>query len=136
SKPLSFSLPLLNSPLHNTCLLFSPSKKKQANFIWPSNNSSKFPKISCRLSEGAQGFPTSRSKGKMDDYNTAMKKMMRNPYEYHHDLGMNYTVITENLIVGSQLQKIEDIDHLKSEQDMGYILNLQQDRDVEYWGID
>jgi hypothetical protein len=23
----------------------------------------------------------------MEDYNTAMKRMMRNPYEYHHDLG-------------------------------------------------
>ncbi|GFQ04398.1 phosphoglucan phosphatase lsf2 chloroplastic [Phtheirospermum japonicum] len=133
---VSLSLPLLNSPLHNTCLFFSPSKQKQADPIWSPNNSSKFPKISCRPSEGAQGFPTSSSKGKMDDYNTAMKKMMRNPYEYHHDLGMNYTVITENLIVGSQPQKIEDIDHLKMEQDVGYILNLQQDRDVEYWGID
>ncbi|KAL6533026.1 Phosphoglucan phosphatase lsf2, chloroplastic [Orobanche minor] len=72
----------------------------------------------------------------MEDYNIAMKKMMRNPYEYHHDLGMNYTLITENLIVGSQPQKIEDIDHLKEEQNVGYILNLQQDKDVEYWGID
>jgi hypothetical protein len=24
---------------------------------------------------------------RMEDYNTAMKRMMRNPYEYHHDLG-------------------------------------------------
>lgn len=51
-------------------------------------------------------------------------------------LGMNYTVITDNLIVGSQPQKVEDIDHLKEEQNVGYILNLQQDKDVEYWGID
>ncbi|KAL8539363.1 hypothetical protein ACS0TY_001114 [Phlomoides rotata] len=51
-------------------------------------------------------------------------------------LGMNYTVITENLIVGSQPQKVEDIDHLKEEENVGYILNLQQDKDVEYWGID
>lgn len=71
----------------------------------------------------------------MKDYNTAMKRMMRNPYEYHHDLGMNYTFITDDVIVGSQPQKVEDIDHLK-EQNVGYILNLQQDRDVKYWGID
>ena len=50
--------------------------------------------------------------------------------------GMNYTLITENLIVGSQPQKPEDIDHLKKEENVAYILNLQQDKDVEYWGID
>lgn len=72
----------------------------------------------------------------MEEYNIAMKKMMRNPYEYHHDLGMNYTLITEDLVVGSQPQKAEDIDHLKMELNVGYILNLQQDKDVEYWGID
>ncbi|GMP61373.1 hypothetical protein CsSME_00023868 [Camellia sinensis var. sinensis] len=72
----------------------------------------------------------------MEEYNIAMKKMMRNPYEYHHDLGMNYTLITDKLIVGSQPQKPEDIDHLKREEDVAYILNLQQDRDIEYWEID
>lgn len=49
---------------------------------------------------------------------------------------MNYTLITENLIVGSQPQKVEDIDHLKEEENVAYILNLQQDEDIEYWGID
>lgn len=72
----------------------------------------------------------------MEEYNIAMKRMMRNPYEYHHDLGMNYTLITDHLIVGSQPQKSEDIDHLKKEEGVAYILNLQQDKDVEYWGID
>ncbi|QHN80538.1 Phosphoglucan phosphatase LSF2 [Arachis hypogaea] len=72
----------------------------------------------------------------MEDYNFAMKRMTRNPYEYHHDLGMNYTLIIDNHIVGSQPQKPEDIDHLKKEEGVTYILNLQQDKDVEYWGID
>lgn len=72
----------------------------------------------------------------MEEYNLAMKRMMRNPYEYHHELGMNYTLITEDLIVGSQPQKIEDIDHLKEEEKVAFILNLQQDKDIEYWGID
>lgn len=49
---------------------------------------------------------------------------------------MSYTLITEDLIVGSQPQNAEDIDHLKEEQNVAYILNLQQDKDVEYWGID
>ncbi|RYQ83396.1 hypothetical protein Ahy_B10g102075 [Arachis hypogaea] len=54
----------------------------------------------------------------MEDYNIVMKIMMRNPYEYHHDL------------------ETEDIDHLKKEEGVTYILNLQQDKDVEYWRID
>ena len=49
---------------------------------------------------------------------------------------MNYTLISDDLIVGSQPQKPEDIDHLKQEENVAYILNLQQDKDVEYWGID
>lgn len=48
---------------------------------------------------------------------------------------MNYTLITDDVIVGSQPQKAEDIDHLKDDQKVGYILNLQQDKDIEYWGI-
>ncbi|RYR10260.1 hypothetical protein Ahy_B05g078727 isoform B [Arachis hypogaea] len=67
----------------------------------------------------------------MEDYNFAMKRMMRNPYEYHHDLGLNYTLITDNLIVGSQPQKHEDIDHLRKEEGVTYILNLQQDKDIK-----
>ncbi|KAL4373777.1 hypothetical protein AHAS_Ahas05G0115700 [Arachis hypogaea] len=73
----------------------------------------------------------SKSKDGMEDYNFAMKRMMRNPYEYHHDLGLNYTLITDNLIVGSQPQKPEDIDHLKKEEGVTYILNLQQDKDIK-----
>ena len=51
-------------------------------------------------------------------------------------LGMNYTLILDNLIVGSQPQKPEDIDHLKQNENVAYILCLQQDKDIEYWGID
>lgn len=50
--------------------------------------------------------------------------------------GMNYRLIREELIVGSQPQKPEDIDHLRQEENVAYILNLQQDKDIEYWGID
>ncbi|KAM0067815.1 putative protein-tyrosine phosphatase [Helianthus debilis subsp. tardiflorus] len=46
--------------------------------------------------------------------------------------GMNYNLITDNLIVRSQPQKPEDIDHLKEEQNVAYILNLQQDGDIAY----
>jgi hypothetical protein len=55
---------------------------------------------------------------------------------YWWNTGMNYAVITDNLIVGSQPQKPEDIDHLRNEEKVVYILCLQQDKDIEYWGID
>jgi hypothetical protein len=51
--------------------------------------------VLCRSSTaGAQGGR------KMEDYNTAMKRMMRNPYEYHHDLGISRpTVFLDQSIV-------------------------------------
>jgi hypothetical protein len=158
---------LLSSPLaprKPTELLLSPRRNRYRHFS-----------INCSNSERAVVEKRS-SNNKMEDYNTAMKRMMRNPYEYHHDLGsffdlisiivlyhgvlpfwnlrlsksklslfffllclnvgMNYTIIRDNLIVGSQPQKPEDIDHLKEEEHVKYILCLQQDSDIEYWGID
>ncbi|KAI4306931.1 hypothetical protein L6164_030171 [Bauhinia variegata] len=124
-------------------VLSKQTKKKWAgHFMVPiQNNSIRLGGIYCKLSDsGIEENPRSKratnSKNRMEEYNTAMKRMMRNPYEYHHELGMNYTLITDNLIVGSQPQKPEDIDHLKKEEGVAYILNLQQDKDVEYWGID
>ncbi|CAL5333692.1 unnamed protein product [Camellia sinensis] len=115
------------SPLPND--VRNATMKSMSNTIMVSSKTpSRSSKVSCMLSEN----PTT----KMEEYNIAMKKMMRNPYEYHHDLGMNYTLITDKLIVGSQPQKPEDIDHLKREEYVAYILNLQQDRDIEYWEID
>ncbi|XP_024974036.1 phosphoglucan phosphatase LSF2, chloroplastic [Cynara cardunculus var. scolymus] len=126
SSPLEIKAPLSN--LNNKKPQFNP------NYFKPTS-------ISCKATQnGTEGASQSTkpetSNHKMEDYNTAMKRMMRNPYEYHHDLGMNYNLITENLIVGSQPQKPEDIDHLKEEQNVAYILNLQQDGDVAYWGVD
>lgn len=52
----------------------------------------RFNRICCGVPEsGIQQNPStsrpSSSKNRMEDYNLAMKKMMRNPYEYHHELG-------------------------------------------------
>ncbi|KAI3858646.1 hypothetical protein MKW92_011319 [Papaver armeniacum] len=127
----------------STNILFSTSsplknnKKSATNlkFLSPSS-SSNCKKISCQASKIKSSRSSSSTDaggggGKMDEYNTAMKKMMRNPYEYHHDLGMNYKLILDNLIVGSQPQKPEDIDHLRKEMNVAYILNLQQDKDAK-----
>ncbi|XP_043726137.1 phosphoglucan phosphatase LSF2, chloroplastic [Telopea speciosissima] len=115
------------------------SKKRLFCSSMVSRKSSRINRVSCKVSGGGiEDNPTrtSSSGTKMEEYNVAMKSMMRNPYEYHHDLGMNYTHITHHLIVGSQPQKREDIDHLKKEEKVAYILNLQQDKDIEYWGIE
>lgn len=128
-------------PLENEAVSFLEKKKSKCHLM-VFKNPFKMGKIYCQVSENEiEGKPTSskvsfKSKNRMEEYNTAMKRMMRNPYEYHHDLGMNCTQITDNLIVGSQPQKPEDIDHLKQEESVAYILNLQQDKDIEYWGID
>eukprot|EP00850_Spirogloea_muscicola_P015325 SM000116S24246 [mRNA] locus=s116:381579:383045:+ [translate_table: standard] len=76
-----------------------------------------------------------QASSRVDQYNDAMKRQMANPYEYHHELGMYYTPITNNIIVGSQPQNIEDIEQLHREG-VKVILNLQQDKDIAYWGTD
>lgn len=140
---ICFGSSLFITPAAENVLLNKKNNFFSYNHVLVSNNSSpRLLKICCGLSESEIGEnPRSRiltkpKINKMDEYNIAMKRMMRNPYEYHHDLGMNYTLITDNLIVGSQPQKPQDIDHLKQEKNVGYILNLQQDKDIEYWGID
>lgn len=55
------------------------------SFTVPLNYSVRVNKICCKLSES--GIEVSKSKDMMEEYNIAMKNMMRNPYEYHHDLG-------------------------------------------------
>lgn len=45
---------------------------------------------------GTNGVSLS-SKNKMEDYNTAMKRLMRSPYEYHHDLGI-YIYISSSIL--------------------------------------
>jgi hypothetical protein len=77
----------------DTQLLSKQRKHKSpCSFIVPFNYSVRINKICCKLSEsGIEDNPTtkrvSKSKDMMEEYNIAMKKMMRNPYEYHHDLG-------------------------------------------------
>lgn len=65
----------------------------------PSIDPRRFPRnlgVTCKISgrNGAEEIPGKNgvslsSKNKMEDYNTAMKRLMRSPYEYHHDLGTN-----------------------------------------------
>lgn len=70
-------------PLQKNPFLVPSLTKKNANSSVP---------ISCKLpeSEVEENYTSSSvSSNKMEEYNLAMKRMMRNPYEYHHDLGIS-----------------------------------------------
>eukprot|EP00854_Cymbomonas_tetramitiformis_P006210 gene6210-7442_t len=55
---------------------------------------------------------------------------------YNHELGMNYTYILPELVVGSVPQTTEDINHLSEKVGITAILNLQHQCDWEKFGID
>ena len=58
------------------------------------------------------------------------------PYSYHPERGLYYHEVFENLICGSQPRSASDIDSLKDLLGgQGTILNLQQDKDLAYWGV-
>ena len=83
---------VLGAPLDTELLSKQRSHRSPCGFVVP-NYSVRLSQICCkRLSESAiEENPTSKmaskSKDRMEEYNIAMKRMMRNPYEYHHDLG-------------------------------------------------
>lgn len=58
-----------------------------------------------------------------------------NPYEYHFDRGLYYHEIVPNLICGSQPRNTHDVDILAADESVTHILNLQQDKDMHYWGV-
>ncbi|XP_057980030.1 phosphoglucan phosphatase LSF2, chloroplastic [Malania oleifera] len=135
---------LFTSPLENQ-LVFR-RKKPIFNLVGFKNSSGRMRKIYCKLPEnGIEENSTTQTvpnKNKMEEYNTAMKRMMRNPYEYHHDLAkikwnLRSCAGGMGVVMASVMlpQKPEDMDYLKQEENVAYILNLQQDNDIEYWGI-
>lgn len=77
---------------------------------------------------------------KTEEYNKAMQRQMgwdsANPYEYHYDRGLYYHEIIPGLFCGSQPRNPEDINVMKEEVNPHTILNLQQDKDMLYWGVD
>lgn len=72
---------------------------------------------------------------KSDVYSADMTQAMGAVLTYRHELGMNYTFILPDLIVGSCLQTPEDVDKLRS-IGVKTIFCLQQNSDLEYFGVD
>lgn len=73
----------VNSP-RNFVLSMSKNTSKSGRIY-----SKQLPEIeSTEIEQKPTNRGASNSSGtKLEEYNIAMKKMMRNPYEYHHDLG-------------------------------------------------
>lgn len=44
--------------------------------------------------------------------------------------------VADNLICGTQPRNPEEIKQLSEQHGVNVILNLQQDKDMQYWGID
>jgi len=55
---------------------------------------------------------------------------------YRHEDGMNYNRILDDLIVGSCLQRAEDVDTLAEQEDVRTVLCLQEDSDMAYFSLD
>ncbi|KAM0945110.1 putative tyrosine specific protein phosphatase [Dioscorea sansibarensis] len=72
---------------------------------------------------------------KSDVYSENMTQAMGAVLTYRHELGMNYNFILPDLIVGSCLQTPADVDKLR-EIGVKTIFCLQQDSDLEYFGVD
>ncbi|KAG2451020.1 hypothetical protein HYH02_004290 [Chlamydomonas schloesseri] len=58
-----------------------------------------------------------------------------NPYEYHWDRGLYYHEIIPNLICGTQPRNAGEVDTLFENEGITHILNLQEDKDMHYWGV-
>ncbi|GLT70196.1 hypothetical protein SLA2020_422920 [Shorea laevis] len=72
---------------------------------------------------------------KSEIYSHNMTEAMGALLTYKHELGMNYNFISSDLIVGSCLQTPQDVDKLR-EIGVKTIFCLQQDADLEYFGVD
>lgn len=72
---------------------------------------------------------------KSDVYSTTMTEAMGASLTYRHELGMNYSFIRPDLIVGSCLQRPADVDKLRN-IGVKTIFCLQQDPDLQYFGVD
>uniref|UniRef100_A0A2P2KIP6 Uncharacterized protein MANES_10G053500 n=1 Tax=Rhizophora mucronata TaxID=61149 RepID=A0A2P2KIP6_RHIMU len=88
-----------------------------------------------KSSAETSGANVKEEKEKSVTYSHNMTEAMGAVLTYRHELGMNYNFIRPDLIVGSCLQTPEDVDKL---QKIGVktIFCLQQDPDLEYFGVD
>ena len=73
---------------------------------------------------------------KSDEYSDVMSQRMGAALTYRHEDGMNYNRILEDLIVGSCLQTIADVDILAEKENVKTVMCLQEDSDMAYFSLD
>ena len=88
------------------------------------------------LDEGAAGREGKAADPETEAYNVEMSRRMGTTIEYRHDLGVNYTLVADDVIVGSFPQRPRDLDHLADVAGVTAIINLQQPRDWEHFHTD
>jgi protein-tyrosine phosphatase len=76
------------------------------------------------------------TEAKSNDYSKDMQAKMGTTLTYRHELGINWDTITPDLIVGSCLQTPADVDRLAEEAGVTTVFCLQEDCDLDYFGID
>eukprot|EP00877_Chromochloris_zofingiensis_P003265 jgi/Chrzof1/1293/Cz10g01150.t1 len=67
-----------------------------------------------------------------------MQKAMEwnDPYKYYFDRGLYFHEVSENLVCGTQPRNPAEVEELAAEHGVSAIVNLQQDKDFHYWGVD
>ncbi|KHN37865.1 Laforin, partial [Glycine soja] len=103
------------------------------------NNSRQYPTMALKAASGsipsADTSSADKEEEKSETYSHNMTEAMGAVLTYRHELGMNYNFIRPDLIVGSCLQTPEDVDKLRR-IGVKTIFCLQQDSDLEYFGVD
>jgi hypothetical protein len=56
--------------------------------------------------------------------------------QYHFDRGLYMHEIVPGLFCGTQPRNPREIEELANNHGVDVILNLQQDKDIQHWGID
>jgi len=57
------------------------------------------------------------------------------PYDYSYERGLYYHEIIPNLFCGSQPRHKDDVQELHQDLGVTAILSLQQDKDMQHWGV-
>ncbi|XP_022945467.1 phosphoglucan phosphatase DSP4, amyloplastic-like isoform X2 [Cucurbita moschata] len=135
---ISSSLPLRSFKCRQRKPEFQPCKLVIRNFTDLHRRSS-VKAVSGSISSveisGAEVDDAEEKEEKSEIYSQNMTEAMGAVLTYRHELGMNYNFICPDLIVGSCLQTREDVDKLRS-IGVKTIFCLQQDPDLEYFGVD
>lgn len=97
-------------------------------------------RASCRRARAApQQQHTVAPQASLDEaYNAQMARQMswERPFEYHWDRGLYFHEVAPGLCCGTQPRDAGEVEALALQHGIGAIVNLQQDKDIEYWGID